>query len=310
MPAPHSRQVALNGSTISHLMSLGAGRPTSRRRRKARALPPVRRPSPLAEIVDSLIRDESGDTDRMAELAVTWVLQNPVPVPLTKPSSCRSRRPTVPRCASMPSGPEIAGVVEPARFPRLDLRFRNQRWAARIGVGTLSESGRPPAMGTAAVHRGYRRRLRRKTTMRSIMGAKAPRWPLPPQPYGSRKRRKWISPKAPRKRQGRHHRLGCVWTIAEHVRKHGPPASAPRVPASMLPVSSSLPEVGPLGSVPSAPGAPRTPAPRHRGAIAGSQDPATRDRPEAGVAAMPHRGGDPEPPYSRGRRIPRRPRPG
>lgn len=43
----------------------------------------------VREIVDSLIRDESGDTDRMAELAVTWVLQNPVPVLLTRPGTTR-----------------------------------------------------------------------------------------------------------------------------------------------------------------------------------------------------------------------------
>lgn len=31
-------------------------------------------------------------------------------------------------------------VVEPARFPRLELRFRNQRWAERVGLGELDEA--------------------------------------------------------------------------------------------------------------------------------------------------------------------------
>jgi uncharacterized protein YdiU (UPF0061 family) len=36
-------------------------------------------------------------------------------------------------------GPEVYDVVEPARFPRLDLRWRNQRWAARVGLDTLTD---------------------------------------------------------------------------------------------------------------------------------------------------------------------------
>ena len=36
-------------------------------------------------------------------------------------------------------GPEVADAVEPAAFPRLDLRFRNQRWAARVGLDTLTD---------------------------------------------------------------------------------------------------------------------------------------------------------------------------
>jgi protein adenylyltransferase len=34
-------------------------------------------------------------------------------------------------------GPEHADPVEPARFPQHQLRFRNQRWAERIGLGSL-----------------------------------------------------------------------------------------------------------------------------------------------------------------------------
>jgi len=36
-------------------------------------------------------------------------------------------------------GPELFDVVEAARFPRLDLRFRNQRWAARVGLDALTD---------------------------------------------------------------------------------------------------------------------------------------------------------------------------
>ena len=36
-------------------------------------------------------------------------------------------------------GPEAWDVVEPARFPTLALRFRNQRWAARVGLDTLTD---------------------------------------------------------------------------------------------------------------------------------------------------------------------------
>ena len=35
-------------------------------------------------------------------------------------------------------GPSFYDEVVPARFPRLALRFRNQRWAARVGLGDLT----------------------------------------------------------------------------------------------------------------------------------------------------------------------------
>jgi uncharacterized protein YdiU (UPF0061 family) len=38
----------------------------------------------------------------------------------------------------MTLGPEFADPVAPAEFPRADLRFRNDRWATRIGLETLS----------------------------------------------------------------------------------------------------------------------------------------------------------------------------
>lgn len=44
-------------------------------------------------------------------------------------------------------GPEVFDVVEAARFPRLDLRFRNQRWAARIGLDTLTDDEWRAAFG-------------------------------------------------------------------------------------------------------------------------------------------------------------------
>jgi uncharacterized protein YdiU (UPF0061 family) len=37
-------------------------------------------------------------------------------------------------------GPQLFDIVEPAAFPQAVLRFRNQRWAARIGLGDLSEA--------------------------------------------------------------------------------------------------------------------------------------------------------------------------
>ena len=36
-------------------------------------------------------------------------------------------------------GPEFADPVEPARFPQTILRYRNDRWAARVGLDTLTE---------------------------------------------------------------------------------------------------------------------------------------------------------------------------
>lgn len=36
-------------------------------------------------------------------------------------------------------GPDFADSVAPADFPKTELRFRNQRWAARVGMGGLSE---------------------------------------------------------------------------------------------------------------------------------------------------------------------------
>jgi uncharacterized protein YdiU (UPF0061 family) len=36
-------------------------------------------------------------------------------------------------------GPEFADPVAPARFPQHTLRRRNQRWATRVGLDTLSE---------------------------------------------------------------------------------------------------------------------------------------------------------------------------
>jgi hypothetical protein len=38
------------------------------------------------EIVDELVRRATGDLDRLSELAVAWVLRNPNPMPLTKPT--------------------------------------------------------------------------------------------------------------------------------------------------------------------------------------------------------------------------------
>ena len=38
-------------------------------------------------------------------------------------------------------GPEFQDPVRPARFPETRLRFRNDRWAARIGLEGLSEAG-------------------------------------------------------------------------------------------------------------------------------------------------------------------------
>ncbi|MGE0046666.1 MAG: protein adenylyltransferase SelO family protein, partial [Hyphomonadaceae bacterium] len=37
-------------------------------------------------------------------------------------------------------GGEFADPVQPARFPRHILRFRNDRWAAHIGLGGFDES--------------------------------------------------------------------------------------------------------------------------------------------------------------------------
>ncbi len=44
-----------------------------------------------------------------------------------------------PRILALGAQVPIYDEVEPARFPRLDLRFRNQRWAARLGLDTLSD---------------------------------------------------------------------------------------------------------------------------------------------------------------------------
>ena len=37
-------------------------------------------------------------------------------------------------------GDAFYDVVAPARFPRHMLRFRNQRWAERIGLGALDDA--------------------------------------------------------------------------------------------------------------------------------------------------------------------------
>ncbi|MGY6507291.1 protein adenylyltransferase SelO family protein, partial [Vibrio parahaemolyticus] len=37
-------------------------------------------------------------------------------------------------------GPDFADAVEAARFPKADLRFRNQRAAAEVGLDRLSEA--------------------------------------------------------------------------------------------------------------------------------------------------------------------------
>jgi uncharacterized protein YdiU (UPF0061 family) len=44
-------------------------------------------------------------------------------------------------------GPQFADVAEIARFPSLDLRFRNQRWAERIGLGELTDDEWRAAFG-------------------------------------------------------------------------------------------------------------------------------------------------------------------
>ena len=44
-----------------------------------------------------------------------------------------------PRPVYQELGEGFADAVEPARFPELTLRFRNQRWAERIGLGELDE---------------------------------------------------------------------------------------------------------------------------------------------------------------------------
>ncbi|MEC9399453.1 MAG: YdiU family protein [Myxococcota bacterium] len=44
-----------------------------------------------------------------------------------------------PRPVYQELGEGFADVVEPARFPEHTLRFRNQRWAERVGLGDLSE---------------------------------------------------------------------------------------------------------------------------------------------------------------------------
>jgi uncharacterized protein YdiU (UPF0061 family) len=49
-----------------------------------------------------------------------------------------------PRIARLPT---LADVVEPARFPQLVLRFRNQRWAARVGLDTLTDDEWAAAFG-------------------------------------------------------------------------------------------------------------------------------------------------------------------
>ncbi len=44
-------------------------------------------------------------------------------------------------------GPDFFDIVEVARFPTLDLRFRNQRWAGQVGLDTLSEAEWRDAFG-------------------------------------------------------------------------------------------------------------------------------------------------------------------
>jgi len=51
------------------------------------------------------------------------------------PVSARYR--PAPRTGAL--GPDAYDVVAPARFPRLDLRWRNQRWAERVGLGELDD---------------------------------------------------------------------------------------------------------------------------------------------------------------------------
>ncbi len=36
-------------------------------------------------------------------------------------------------------GDDFLDVVEAATFPRLELRYRNHRWAERVGLGALDE---------------------------------------------------------------------------------------------------------------------------------------------------------------------------
>jgi serine/tyrosine/threonine adenylyltransferase len=57
-------------------------------------------------------------------------------VPPVSPASPRYR--PAPRFADLGEG--FADVVAPARFPRHVLRFRNQRWAERVGLGALDEA--------------------------------------------------------------------------------------------------------------------------------------------------------------------------
>ncbi|MFN4089318.1 MAG: protein adenylyltransferase SelO, partial [Alphaproteobacteria bacterium] len=45
-----------------------------------------------------------------------------------------------PSAAHAALGPDLYDPVEPARFPRHDLRFRNDRWAARIGLDALTDA--------------------------------------------------------------------------------------------------------------------------------------------------------------------------
>src|SRR6266542_2852706 len=51
--------------------------------------------------------------------------------------STAARYQPAPRTAAL--GDTFFDVVEPARFPRLTLRFRNQRWAERVGLGALGD---------------------------------------------------------------------------------------------------------------------------------------------------------------------------
>lgn len=62
-----------------------------------------------------------------------------MPVPVSP-----SHRPA-PRFSSL--GPQFADVAEIARFPSLALRFRNQRWAERIGLGELTDAEWRAAFG-------------------------------------------------------------------------------------------------------------------------------------------------------------------
>jgi hypothetical protein len=86
--------IRISGRIAHELEDNGGGNWDADFREMARAfLAHVQTGTPLAEpqlasartIVDGLVRKASGDTARIAELAVTWVLHNPRPVLLPKP---------------------------------------------------------------------------------------------------------------------------------------------------------------------------------------------------------------------------------